>query len=282
MHGGTIAVASEFGKGSTFTLSLPLLRRVNTSDRPRLTSSPEPDEAPVLVVEDDANSAELLAGHLQAAGIPVTFAANGDEALRLASELQPKAITLDLQVPGDGWTILRRLKDSPTTREIPVLIVSVVDETTRGLAMGATAYLVKPVAREALVHSLESMGVQTRRVAGANVLLVGEDSAPLRDIWEHLHQIGCKVERVMSVSRPLTKSKSDVALIVESADGATNQDTLSFVRSLAVPVVVVGSPEPSTRHDVILLGPNDVSRPERIVQRLREALDRGPTPSRRS
>ena len=120
----------------------------------------------VLVVEDDAAAAELIAVHLRGAGLSAAFATNAEDALRLASALRPAAITLDVLMPNvDGWEVLSRLKSTPECASIPVLIVSVVDEQSRGLLLGANDYLVKPVARETLLGALAAAGVPIDRSA---------------------------------------------------------------------------------------------------------------------
>ena len=102
-------------------------------------------------MEDDAQAAELLRLYLEGAGYRVEVAWDGEEGFTKAWQLQPALITLDLLLPKmDGWDLLVRLKEEPATREIPVVIVSIVEERGKGFALGAADYLVKPVSREAL------------------------------------------------------------------------------------------------------------------------------------
>jgi CheY-like chemotaxis protein len=116
-----------------------------------------PDPAnTILVVEDDPQAAKLLSLSLSRAGYEVLLAANGSTALELANRCHPKAITLDILLPDrDGWEVLAELKASPRTRDIPVVIVSVLDQQTLGFRLGASDYLVKPVERDALLHALK-------------------------------------------------------------------------------------------------------------------------------
>lgn len=119
------------------------------------TPCPAPRNA-ILVVEDNPQAAKLLSLSLAQAGYEVLVAANGITALELASRCQPKAITLDILLPDrDGWEVLAELKASPHTRNIPVLIVSVLDQQALGFQLGAADYLVKPVERSALLHALK-------------------------------------------------------------------------------------------------------------------------------
>ena len=270
MHGGTIGIASEYGKGTTVTLTLPVVRRINASEMPRASASTDAEDIQVLIIEDDASAAELLAGHLRTAGAAVAITTNGDEALRLAATLKPRAITLDLHVPGDGWTILRKLKEDAVTRTIPVVVISVLDEAPRALALGATGYLVKPVARDALLHAVEGIGVELHRVVGVSVLLVGDDSAELRDIWETLHEVGCHVERSARLAGPMTDTPLDIALVVPSEGAPVPPDGCSA--SLSAPVMLYGADV--DQNGFFALRPEDIRRPEFLVRRLRAVLDR--------
>jgi len=119
------------------------------------TPCPGPDHT-VLVVEDNPQAAKLLSLYLIQAGYRVLTAENGNRALELAARCHPMAITLDLLLPDrDGWQVLADLKASPVTRDIPVVIVSVLDRQELGFRLGATEYLVKPVERSQLLQALK-------------------------------------------------------------------------------------------------------------------------------
>jgi CheY-like chemotaxis protein len=110
----------------------------------------------VLVVEDDAHSVELLSVYLEGAGYKIAVARDGAEGLELARRLRPRAVVLDILLPRvDGWDLLARLKADPATADSPVVVVSMLDERGKGLALGAVEYLVKPVGREELLEALE-------------------------------------------------------------------------------------------------------------------------------
>jgi signal transduction histidine kinase/DNA-binding response OmpR family regulator len=155
---GTIALSSELGKGSKFTFSLPLSQDV-TETQPATSSTGAVSDRKrplVLVVDDETPSRELLVSYLSPEGYETTTASSGAEALVKALELLPDAITLNMLMPGkNGWEILHRLKTTPATAAIPIVIVSIVDDKGRGFALGASEYLVKPVKKEVLLVALK-------------------------------------------------------------------------------------------------------------------------------
>jgi CheY-like chemotaxis protein len=128
----------------------------------------------ILVVEDDPAAAELLTRSLERGGYQVEVALDGRSAIEMARLLHPLAITLDVLLPElDGWEVLRALKTDARLRDIPVVIVSVVDDATTGYALGAVDYLVKPVDRDALLRRLDQL--RDGKTARAPRVLVVED-----------------------------------------------------------------------------------------------------------
>ncbi len=152
MMGGSVSVESEPGIGSTFTIRLP--RRVEASQVPDNVPSPVRDDAKkgmVLIVDDDPVSGDLLERLLLRDGFQVERALSGPEGIRLARLIRPMVITLDVIMPQmDGWTVLNAIKADPELRDIPVIMLTMVDNRNLGYALGASDYLVKPVDRERL------------------------------------------------------------------------------------------------------------------------------------
>ena len=154
MMGGDVALTSEPGKGTTFTIRLPTEVREPKAESAAASESsaaPNMEGTPVLVVDDDADTRQVLKRFLNRKGFPVECASSGEEGLRLARELHPMAIILDVMMPGmDGWAVLSTLKSEPEVKDIPVVMLTIVDDKNLGYALGATDYMIKPVDRDRL------------------------------------------------------------------------------------------------------------------------------------
>jgi signal transduction histidine kinase/DNA-binding response OmpR family regulator len=185
LHGGDVRVLSEPGKGSVFTISLPLVARhqAETVDVPDLyRGTPDSSRPLVLVVEDDPAAAELLTRQLERAGFSTDIARTGSEALSKAVARKPAAITLDILLPDlDGWEVLTRLKRDAATSDIPVVVVSVVDNPELGIALGALDYFVKPVPAQQLINRLSRF--KFGRKAGEKPRILVVDDEPANREW---------------------------------------------------------------------------------------------------
>ena len=155
--GGRMWLESQVGRGSTFGFSLPAGSREATDGAGEGVPSATCGE--VVVIEDDRPSLDLFKAYLSGAALEVTTARDGPSGLAAVRRTLPDVVLLDIRLPGiDGWAVLKELKSEPATRDIPVIVVSIVDERARGVAMGAAEYLVKPIGREDLLTALTAVG----------------------------------------------------------------------------------------------------------------------------
>ncbi|GAB0058879.1 Sensor histidine kinase RcsC [Candidatus Magnetaquicoccaceae bacterium FCR-1] len=155
--GGEIQVESSEAVGSTFTLTLPLREAVVTGEEPVApveppgVSAPPPvrgDEKKVLIIDDDAVFANILANLAREKGFATRVVASGEEGVDAVARLRPDGVILDIGLPGmDGWAVLKRLKEDAATRDIPVHVISGRDERRHGLDEGAEAFWIKPVSQ---------------------------------------------------------------------------------------------------------------------------------------
>ena len=184
--GGDVTVHSVPDEGSIFTIKLPAVVGEMKSDADGYgnasaeTSGGEwaesyPPGSCVLVIDDDPVQRDLIERFLTKEGFSVRTAENGETGLRLAAQLRPVAITLDVMMPDmDGWCVLSALKADAALRDVPVIMLTMVDDPERGITLGAADYTTKPVDRERLSQILKKY---TRPEPPCPVLVIDDDPA---------------------------------------------------------------------------------------------------------
>jgi PAS domain S-box-containing protein len=182
-QGGTITVFSEPGKGSKFTFTIPAGTGPDLPNTIAYQNSGPREHPVVLIVDDEPTARELLMNYLGPQGYVVITADSGKVALAKAKEFRPDVITLNMLSPGQtGWMTLYELKHNPETADIPIIVVSVVDQKGMAFTLGASEYLVKPVARETLLAKLAQYVGSSRD--GVSRVLVAEDEVTTMRVME--------------------------------------------------------------------------------------------------
>lgn len=201
LHGGTVAVSSREGQGTCFTVWLPLRKgavtgAVTFGESAALASAAAEKlstrAGKVLVIEDDDKAAELISLQLQAEGLEVVRVETAEEGLALARAQPFSLIALDILLPGmDGWEFLARAREYPETAHIPVVIISVVADRNRGVSLGASAILQKPITQQMLHDALDSIGLRRAADRKLNVLVVDDDPRSVQIISGFLGKADC-------------------------------------------------------------------------------------------
>ncbi|MCR8656151.1 ATP-binding response regulator [Paenibacillus endoradicis] len=176
---GKITVSSEYGEGTTFTIWLPQLENASAGRSELLSDEinvmKSMSSRTVLVVDDDPDMHQLMHHYLGKEEWTVVIAKDGQEGVRLAKELNPTIISLDVLMPGmDGWNVLTTIKNDPEIANIPVVMISMTDDKNLGYALGASEFLIKPIFREKLIAVLDKYIDEQR----SHSVLVIEDDIP--------------------------------------------------------------------------------------------------------
>ncbi len=251
MMGGDLSAESELGKGSTFTVRLPVnVQESKTFSVPTQPLAPlassqfRPAHSAILVIDDEPAARDLVTRVLTKEGYRVQTAGSGPEGLALARQLQPAAITLDVMMPGmDGWAVLTLLKADALTADIPVIMLTVVDDKNLGFALGAADYLIKPIEWDRLIAVLE----KHRPHVGGSRLLVVEDDPDTRDMLRRAaEKHGWEVLEAENGRVGLQRLASQVPAVILLDLMMPEMDGFTFVEELRrlpqcrhVPVIVV-------------------------------------------
>ena len=213
MLGGDVTVESEYGKGSTFTITLPVVCPKAVPEVP-LPVAEQSANGTVLVVDDERPARDILGYALTQEGYRVVTAAGGQEGLRLARHEKPDVIILDVIMPDlDGWAVLRSLKADADLCKIPVILVTVLGDRDMGIALGAAEHLTKPVDPKELLRLLARVQWSART---PDVLIVDDDGATRDVLRRALVKEGWMVREAANGAEgldQLTKAKPAVMLL---------------------------------------------------------------------
>jgi PAS domain S-box-containing protein len=218
LHGGVVAVESAVGVGSCFTVWLPIRSSpeeggVTSIKVPAVSvAASGPGARTALVVEDDLKAADLIRLQLEAEGFKVLHAASAEAALELAAEQPLALITLDIMLPlMDGWELISRFKQVPSLGRIPVVIISVAADRSKGFALGAAAVMQKPISRQELYQSLVELGlIPLSRGPMVKVLVVDNDLSTVEMIGIHLVGPASTVLRAYSVREAIDTARREL------------------------------------------------------------------------
>jgi CheY-like chemotaxis protein len=215
---------------------------------PSLTSDSKKGKSVVLLIEDDPKSAKLIADYLQDFDYAMEVVSSGEEGLEKARSLKPLFIILDIVLPHkDGWDVLIELKMDPLTKDIPILVTTILQDSDKGLALGAADYLIKPIAKNDLDEAIAKViSLQIKKNGPINVLAVDDDVLSLRIIEAILKPKGFQIFKAENGPRGLEiafRERPDLILLDLVMPGMTGFDVIVHLRNEPVtkdiPIIVI-------------------------------------------
>ncbi len=270
MHGGKIGFESKVKAGSTFQFTLPVNMPAHAGKGKEGISLSEglASQKTILVVEDDPKTSELLCVFLNKSGYQTITAFDGEEALHKARTIKPFAITLDVMLPKkDGWEVLKELKMDKEVKDIPVLVISIVDNKDIGFGLGATDYLCKPVNRNDLLSKLAAYGLfPPANKARSKVLIIDDDPKSVELLSTFLASEGYEILKAYGGKEGIDKTflwKPDLILLDLMMPEVSGFDVVDKLKTTpetnSIPIIVVTSKDltqadkEKLNHDVSLI-----------------------------
>ena len=270
--GGEIEVESQLGAGSTFTVQIPAFFASRRENSAEAESGQAHASVQVLVIDDDANTRDLLTRSLAREGYSSAVAASGDEGLRLAREMHPYLIILDVLMPGmDGWSVLAALKADAELCSIPVVVVSMLDQHDTAYVLGAADYIVKPLSRNRLRQLVDRFcPSESKRV------LVVDDDADMRNLLRQtLEKEHCQVAEAEDGLAALELLKTQTPDLILLDLEMPRMDGLTFAHEIrahadwrTIPIVVITAKDLGIEERLRLKG-----RVQRIMEKGRYTRD---------
>lgn len=241
--GGRLTLESTVGKGSTFRAAIPRVHAGVSAPLPGLKAAADDDpRTPILFVEDDADTLALYEKYLTASAFRLLPARDIREA-RYGLQFRPRAIVLDVLLSGeDSWSFLAELKRDVSTRNIPVLVLTAVEDQHKAVVLGANAFNLKPVAREVLLRTLKDLTTSWR------ILVIDDDEATRYVLARALAELNCSVIEAATGTEGLRKAKEerpDLVFLDLNLPEMGGVDVLKHLRddpaTTAMPVIVYTS-----------------------------------------
>lgn len=283
--GGTLTLQSRVGQGSTFTLTIPLVHEEVQEMETIVKKSEEIDPArvPVLVLEDDRQTMFLYERYLSSHGFQVLPARTVEDAKAILARVTPAAFVLDVMLEGETtWGLVEEIKENPATRDIPLMVVTVVDSSQRARALGADEFWLKPVNGERLIRKL---GELARRGPMTKVLVIDDDEASRYLIRRFLEGTDYRVLETADAAegvRLARREEPNVIILDFLLAGATAFDVIDDLkvdhRTRNIPIILQTSKNLDaserarlSRETTAILSKHNLSR-ELAITRIRDAL----------
>lgn len=231
MLGGSISVSSKIGLGSDFYFTIPLRygqeKKYTDAQKVNLEVLRRNRKNPILVIDDDPEIRYTIGQYLISKGYEVIFAEDGEIGFKLAKEKQPFAITLDVMLPNkDGWSVLKDLKQDPQTKDIPVVLVSILGDKKIGYGLGAFEYFVKPISSEKLISAfnrLENLANKQIR----KIVIVDDDELEFERFKSEFNNYNVRIEFIQDSEYAFNKIAEVlpdliiIDLMMPNVDGVT-------------------------------------------------------------
>jgi signal transduction histidine kinase/CheY-like chemotaxis protein len=247
--GGSISVNSKINEGSTFNFSIPL-KYVDTKvpelqTKIDVRSLIKNRKNPILVIDDDEEVRYTIGQYLLSKGYEVLFAEDGDNGLQMAIEHQPFAITLDVMLPGkDGWSVLKELKGDARTKDIPVIMVSIIGDKNIGYELGAFEYFIKPISSEKLLSAFSKLENLANKPI-QKIVVIDDDELEFEKFKEEFASDDIRIEYIKKSEYAFSKIAEVqpdliiIDLMMSKIDGITLSYKLkSNIKTRHIPIII--------------------------------------------